>query len=92
MNIIIFYIKETLKSLYRNKNTSVATVLSMALTFLILGITLVIVLNVNNFVITTKQEFSGLQIFLKNEVDEENITSFMKKLENNEFLKDISFV
>ena len=64
----------------------------MALTFLILGITLVIVLNVNNFVITTKQEFSGLQIFLKNEVDEENITSFMKKLENNEYLKDISFV
>ena len=92
MNRIIFYIKETLKSLYRNKNTSVATVLSMALTFLILGITLVIVLNVNNFVITTKQEFSGLQIFLKNEVDEENITSFMKKLENNEYLKDISFV
>lgn len=92
MNKIIFYIKETLKSLYRNKNTSVATVLSMALTFLILGITLVIVLNVNNFVITTKQEFSGLQIFLKNEVDEENITSFMKKLENNEYLKDISFV
>ncbi len=92
MNRIIFYIKETLKSLYRNKNTSVATVLSMALTFLILGITLVIVLNVNNFVISTKQEFSGLQIFLKNEVDEENITSFMKKLENNEYLKDISFV
>lgn len=92
MNRIVFYIKETFKSLYRNKNTSVATVLSMALTFLILGITLVIVLNVNNFVITTKQEFSGLQIFLKNEVDEENITSFMKKLENNENLKDVSFV
>ena len=42
-----FYIKETFKSVFRNRNTSIATILSMTLTLLILGITLLIILNLD---------------------------------------------
>lgn len=92
MNKIFFYLRETAKSLFRNRNTSIATVMSMSLTLLILGITLAIVLNINNFVLTTRQEFSGLQIFIKNEIKEDELHAFMQRLEKNENLKDVSFV
>ncbi len=87
-----FYIKETFKSVFRNRNTSVATIISMTLTLLILGITLLIILNLDKFVLTARQEFSGIQIFLKNEVDKTQTDSFENMLRDNQQLKDIVFV
>ena len=87
-----FYIKETFKSVFRNRNTSIATILSMTLTLLILGITLLIILNLDKFVLSARQEFSGIQIFLKNEVDKTKMDEFEDKLRDNQLLKDIIFV
>ena len=87
-----FYIKETFKSVFRNRNTSIATILSMTLTLLILGITLLIILNLDKFVLSARQEFSGIQIFLKNEVDKSMMDDFENKLRDNQLLKDIIFV
>ena len=87
-----FYIKETFKSVFRNRNTSIATIISMTLTLLILGITLLIILNLDKFVLTARKEFSGIQIFLKNEVDKTQMDSFENKLRENQQLRDVVFV
>ncbi|MGP1568815.1 MAG: permease-like cell division protein FtsX [Peptoanaerobacter stomatis] len=92
MNKLFFYMKEAFKSIFRSKNTSFATVFSMTITLFILGIVLFIVLNINNFVITTRQDFSGMQIFLKNDVDEDGIEEFRSFLEHNRNFSDIQFV
>jgi len=58
----------------------------------ILGITLLIILNLDKFVLTARKEFSGIQIFLKNEVDKTQMDSFENKLRENQQLRDVVFV
>lgn len=92
MNRLDYYIKEAFKSIFKNKNTSFATIFSMMIALLILGITLCIVLNINNFTLKVKQEVSGMQIFMKNTINEEELEDFKKVLEANEDFENISFV
>lgn len=92
MSRLFFYFKEAFKSIFRNKNTSFATIFSMAIALLILGITLSVVLNINNFTIIAKQEFSGVQVFLKNTINDESAMAFKKELEDSGNFSNINFI
>ena len=60
-----------------------ASISSITAVLLILGLVLILVLSVNNAVIETKNEFDGIQVFLEDDLieeDEDNIKSYIESL------------
>ena len=91
LNNFIYSIKEGLKGLARNRSMALASVASVASSLFVLGIMLCIVLNINFISEQTKEQFNSVQVFLKDGMPNDEITSFRKELENIDNIKNIKF-
>ncbi|MGB5824224.1 MAG: permease-like cell division protein FtsX [Proteocatella sp.] len=91
LNNFIYSIKEGLKGLARNRSMSLASVASVASSLFVLGIMLCIVLNINFISEQTKEQFNSVQVFLVDDLKQDDILSVKSELEKIDNIKSISY-
>ncbi|NLY20574.1 MAG: ABC transporter permease [Tissierellia bacterium] len=85
-------IRDGFKGLWRNGGTAFASIVSIAAVLVILGILLIFVLSVNNFVEDSRRKLDEVQIFLLDEATEDQVATIKSKLENNDGVGSITYV
>ncbi|MDW5298650.1 MAG: permease-like cell division protein FtsX [Sedimentibacter sp.] len=73
-----YIFRQAFKSMWRNRMMGLASVGSVTAVLIILGFVLVIVLNVNNVALVTKESFDEIAVFIKDDVDENQIDEMGK--------------
>lgn len=91
LNNFIYSIKEGLKGLARNRSMAIASVASVSASLFVLGIMLCIVLNINFISEQTKEQFNSVQVFLEDNMSNEQIGSFKTELEKIDNVKAINY-
>jgi len=66
-------IKQGLVGMWRNRMMSAASIGSVTAALGILGIVLILVLNINNVAIIAKEQFDEIQVFLEDDLEQEEI-------------------
>lgn len=75
-------IKQGFEGMWRNRGMGVASVTSISAVLMILGIILILILSINNFVLDTTTKFDEIQVFLENDLSDDilsNIEDTAKK-------------
>ena len=75
-------IKETFKSLFRNRLMSIASISSIAASLLVLGIIMSIIININSFSEGVKHQFDSIDIYLNEDLTREEIIEIGNQIEN----------
>ncbi len=84
-------IKQGLQGLWRNRGMGVASVSSITAVLIILGIILILILSINNFVLETTAKFDTIQIFLKDEITENKMTQIEESVKSMDGVVSIMF-
>lgn len=85
-------IREGFVSAWRHKAMSVASVGSVAVALLILGVALLIVLNVNAVVESTKENFDQIQIYLSDDIGYTDVVAMGRTLEEYPEVMSVQFI
>lgn len=88
----IYMIKEGFKGLWRNRIMGMASVGSIASVFMILGIVFMLVLNVNGLADTAKGQFDSIQLYLKDELGQEQIENIGQLIKGIDGIEETSFL
>jgi len=91
LNNFIYSIKEGLKGLTRNRSMSIASIASVSSSLFVLGIMLCIVLNINFISEQTKEQFNSVQVFLVDDLNEDEIISVRSNIEKIENVRSITY-
>jgi len=75
---INYVFRQAFKSMWRNRMMGLASVGSVTAVLIILGFVLIIVLNVNNLALVTKEKFDEIAVYIKDDVDENQIEEMGK--------------
>ncbi|WP_019229342.1 MULTISPECIES: permease-like cell division protein FtsX [Sedimentibacter] len=70
---IKYIFKQALKSMWRNRMMGLASVGSVTAVLIILGFVLIVVLNVNNVALVTKETFDEIAVYLDDDISEDQI-------------------
>ncbi len=73
-----YIFKQAFKSIWRNRMMGLASVGSVMAVLIILGFILLIVLNVNNLAMVTKESFDEIAVYIDDNVDEDQIEQMGK--------------
>jgi len=73
-----YIFKQAFKSIWRNRMMGLASVGSVTAVLIILGFVLLIVLNINNLAMVTKESFDEIAVYIKEGVDEDQIKQMGK--------------
>lgn len=84
-------LKQGFQGMWRNRGMGLASVSSITAMLIILGLVLIMILSINNIVIDTKGKFDSIQIFLDDEVSEEQLNLIEKETENNEGVLSVTY-
>ena len=76
-------IKQGFQGAWRNRGMGVASIGSITAVLIILGIVLIMVLSINNLVVETKSKFDEIQVFLDDDISEENAKAIEKEALGN---------
>ncbi|QSX06133.1 ABC transporter permease [Sedimentibacter sp. zth1] len=76
-----YIMRQTFQSIWRNKLMGIASIGSVTAVLIILGYILMIVLNVNNVAMVTKEEFDQIVVYIKDESTEDEIKKLGEELE-----------
>ncbi len=76
-------IKQGFQGMWRNRSMGLASVTSISSVLMILGLVLIMVLSINNLVMDTKEKFDEIQIYIKDDVPDEELTSIEDAIRNN---------
>ncbi len=77
----IFTLKEALKSLWRNRLMSIASISSVSATLMILGIIFALIININAMAQSAKDQFDTIQAYLVDTLPAAEIENIMTKIE-----------
>lgn len=88
----IYLIKEGFKNIRRNRMMSFASVGSVAAALVILGIVFLLIINVNHVVEDVKDQFDSVQLYLLDDVGDEEILSIKSRLEGIDGIKELKYV
>lgn len=77
-------LKQGFQGMWRNRGMGLASVGSITAVLIILGIVLIMILSINNVVMETKSKFDEIQIFLEDEITDEQLDYIEKQAEENE--------
>ena len=91
LNNLIYSIKEGMKGLARNRSMSLASVASVASSLFVLGIMLCIVLNINFISEQTKEQFNSVQVFLVDDLSQDDILSVKREIESIDNVRSITY-
>lgn len=78
----IFTLKEALKSLWRNRMMSIASISSVSATLIILGIIFALIININSLAQSAKQQFDSIQVYLKEDLSSDEIADLKQQIES----------
>ena len=84
-------IKQSGKSIIRNKNMSLASVSSVSATLIILGLVLMLILNMSNITNTTKDEFDQVEAYVDLEIENEVLEALSGKIKQVEGVKSVQY-
>jgi len=73
-----YIFSQAFKNIWRNRIMGLASVGSVAAVLIILGFIMLIVLNINNFAMVTKETFDEIAVYVKEDVNEEQIKQMGK--------------
>lgn len=90
-NTLEYYIKETFTSLKRNSLMTIASISTVALSILVLGMFLVMVLNVNNIASHLENQVQ-ITVYMKDQVSATQLQQMEKVLKNSEGVVDVTAV
>lgn len=84
MNSLLYNIKQGFTQIFRNKGMSLASVFSILAMLLILGLFFLITVNLNLFTEVVKQDYDQVEIFLLDDVTEEQIQNIIENIEKQD--------
>lgn len=87
----IFTLKEALKSLWRNRLMSIASISSVSATLMILGIIFAIIININAMAQSAKDQFDSIQAYLVDDLSSEEITQIKEEIESVNGVLSVSY-
>lgn len=70
--------------MWRNRSMGVASVASISAVLVILGLVLILILSINNFVTDTTAKFDEIQIFLYDDIDDDEMIDIEETVMDNE--------
>ncbi|MBZ2175931.1 permease-like cell division protein FtsX [Schnuerera sp. xch1] len=77
-------IKQGFQGMWRNKGMGLASVTSITAVLVILGLILIMILSLNNVVIDTQAKFDEIQIFLQDDITEEQFKRIEDEVKNRQ--------
>lgn len=84
-------IKHGFQGVWRNRGMGLASISSITAVLIILGIVLIMVLSINNVVIDTKSRFDEVQIFLEDEITDEQLARIENEAKNTQGVLSVVF-
>lgn len=84
-------IKQGFQGVWRNRSMGLASVTSISSVLMILGLVLIMVLSINNLVMDTKDKFDEIQIYIADDVPDEELTEIENKIRNNEGVLSVMY-
>ena len=92
LRIIQSTFKQSFKSMWRNRGMGLASVSSIAAVLVILGFVLVLIMSINALVIDVQSKFDEVEIFLEEDITEENKSLIEDFAKNEEGIKSIEYI
>ncbi len=87
----IFTLKEALKSLWRNRLMSIASISSVSATLMILGIIFALIININAMAQSAKDQFDSIQAYLVDSLPAAEIDIIMTKIEAIKGVESVNY-
>lgn len=84
--------KQGFQGMWRNRGMGLASVGSITAVLIILGLVLIMVLSVNNAVIETKDQFDEIQVFLDDNITEDQEDSIKTSVEAMAGVKSVTYL
>ena len=88
---ILFYIKEAFLSTKKNSITSLATIICLTATLIIVGLFIIISSNIDSFITNVESQLISVAYF-KDNISEEEITGLVEEINNIEGVKEILYI
>lgn len=83
--------KQGFQGMWRNRGMGLASVGSITAVLVILGLVLIMILSINNVVIDTKNKFDEVQIFLEDEISDEQLNRIENEAKNTQGVLSVIF-
>jgi len=83
--------RQGFKGMWRNRGMGLASVSSISAVLIILGIILIMILSINSLVGETQTKFDEIEIYLHDDVTDENMNLIEEKVNENEGISSITF-
>lgn len=84
-------IKQGFQGMWRNRGMGLASISSISAVLMILGVVLILILSINSLVVETQGKFDEIEIFLDDEISEENMEEIEGIVSNREEVLSIVF-
>ena len=81
---------ESFKGVFRNFSLSIASIICITITLILVGFSIFVTLNVNNFTAEIEEDMT-IVVFLDRKISDEEIDKIKEKIENLENVKSITF-
>ena len=91
LNTIGYYFRETFSSLVRNSWLSLASIGTVTISLLILGSSLLLILNANHMAVSVESTVE-ISVFLKNNVSDKRVSEMEKEIKSLSGVADTSFI
>lgn len=84
--------KQSFKSMWRNRGMGLASISSISAVLIILGFVLVLIMSINALVIDVQSKFDEVEIFLKEDITEENKKLIEDFAQNEDGIGSIEYI
>lgn len=84
-------LKEGIKSLWSHRMMGLASIISISLALVILGVILISALTLNQYVVDLEAKIDEVTIYMDKEASQESIDKLKVELENNKYAKTVRF-
>ena len=86
-----YIFRQAFKSIWRNRMMGLASIGSVTAVLIILGFVLIIVLNVNNVALATKETFDEIAVYIKDDVEEAQIQELGKSFKEIDGVMGVAY-
>lgn len=86
-----YIFRQAFKSMWRNRMMGLASIGSVTAVLILLGFVLIIVLNVNNVALVTKETFDEIAVYLKDDVEGNQINELGKSFKEIDGVMGVAF-
>lgn len=86
-----YMMKQGFIGLWRNRGMSIASISSVTASLLVLGVIITLVINMNNIALMGQSQFDNIQVYLEEELENEEIDSIGIELENIEGVANVEY-